>query len=41
MPGNPLEERFVRTWTGRRRASFEHTFLMALRNPGFKAIFRT
>jgi hypothetical protein len=36
-----MEERFVRTGTGWRRASFEHTYLMALCNPGFKAIFRT
>jgi hypothetical protein len=39
--GQVLEKCFV--WTGTRRgcSPFEDAFLMALRNPIFKAIFRT
>jgi hypothetical protein len=38
--GQLLEEGFVRTRTSRGCVPFENALLMALRNPGFKVIFR-
>jgi hypothetical protein len=39
--GQLLEKRFIRTGTSRGCVPLENTLLMALRNPGFKVIFRT